>query len=678
MNLNNSDEENFSIVSNILENSSDESLIFRCKECPLIPYLGINFLYNQVNLEYICDKGHNKMEEISSYIENYQPIFSALCSQCQQKQKNNNFYYCFHCYKYYCKNCLNQHEKNSVIFIPLNQIDSLCDKHGNKFISYCFTCKKNICEICNLNKYHIEHKQELIENLKIHKKEIKKNYRNKIKEYENKINLIEEIKNKIVFEYEERINKINKYFKIFKENNIKELLILNNLLNTYETNYHQLNYQIIYNIKNIFHFNELNLPSFEENNIFENENKLLEILKNFNILKESKIKEFPEIILETPKNLKKINNEEKTEKHLKINNTFNVTHNFFSKFTIQNNNSNNLFNSNPNNLKLLKEIADNANVLKINHPNLFTVFISTKNEPLLIYINNLNNSLYIYDLEKNKNIKIIKNAHNNSILCIRYFYDILLKRDLIITSSFDNSIKVFDLSNNYQNILTIKNAHENSDSYKNFWINSICLVLIENKMYVLSCCNDDNHLKLWEFNGNLKKNYIECKYVNFINIYYDKNKNKNFVVLCGNFINCFSYTFKSGKFYRKYKNFNESEHKFILVNEIKDKSYLINCADNGYITIFNFHSGENLKEIFIGFDVEICGILLWNENNILCVANDDKNIFLYDKKNDKINVLYENSCNLIYLEKIKILEEEFLLFQDSEGKIKMMNINNNN
>ena len=70
MNLNNSDEENFSIVSNILENSSDESLVFRCRECPLIPYLGINFLYNQVNLEYICDKGHNKMEEISSYIEN--------------------------------------------------------------------------------------------------------------------------------------------------------------------------------------------------------------------------------------------------------------------------------------------------------------------------------------------------------------------------------------------------------------------------------------------------------------------------------------------------------------------------------------------------------------------------------------------------------------------------------
>jgi len=90
---------------------------------------------------------------------------------------------------------------------------------------------KNLNEIKikydNLKNLYSELKKKFDEIIE-KKEENEYEYKLKIKEYENKINLIEEIKNKIVFEYEERINKINKYFKIFKENNIKELLILNN------------------------------------------------------------------------------------------------------------------------------------------------------------------------------------------------------------------------------------------------------------------------------------------------------------------------------------------------------------------------------------------------------------------------------------------------------------------
>ena len=66
-------------------------------------------------------------------------------------------------------------------------------------------------------------------------------------------------------------------------------------------------------------------------------------------------------------------------------------------------------------------------------------------EPVTIFTDL--NTIIIGDLENETLIKSIKDAHNSEIYCVRHFIDTKSNSDLLITSSYDKSLKIWNLQN---------------------------------------------------------------------------------------------------------------------------------------------------------------------------------------------------------------------------------------
>ena len=79
--------------------------------------------------------------------------------------------------------------------------------------------------------------------------------------------------------------------------------------------------------------------------------------------------------------------------------------------------------------------------------NTFIVFTSIENIITIIYAD-INLSIISYNLNDNKKINEIKNAHKNEISNFRHFLDKNNKRDLIISiSAKDNNLKLWNYNN---------------------------------------------------------------------------------------------------------------------------------------------------------------------------------------------------------------------------------------
>ena len=137
-------------------------------------------------------------------------------------------------------------------------------------------------------------------------------------------------------------------------------------------------------------------------------------------------------------------------------------------------------------LKFAKDIVQNG-------PNysgasqMFAVYKSIQGKVILAYPTK-ERSLEIYDLEKEELIKSIKEAHSSEIYCCRHFVDIKSNKDLLITSSFDKSLKIWDIENSDVPLLTIENAHSNGFSF------SPCILSNEklSENYIISGADDES------------------------------------------------------------------------------------------------------------------------------------------------------------------------------------------
>jgi len=78
--------------------------------------------------------------------------------------------------------------------------------------------------------------------------------------------------------------------------------------------------------------------------------------------------------------------------------------------------------------------------------NTFTVFNSIDNILYLIY-GTINKSIIACNLLENKKVIEIKNAHKELITNFRYYLDKKNKRDLVISLSYDNNIKLWNINN---------------------------------------------------------------------------------------------------------------------------------------------------------------------------------------------------------------------------------------
>jgi hypothetical protein len=311
------------------------------------------------------------------------------------------------------------------------------------------------------------------------------------------------------------------------------------------------------------------------------------------------------------------------------------------------NSINNNLDIDPSSLKLLKEITNDSYAL-FGLDNSFCIFTSINNTLYLVY-SNINYSIIAYNLINNFVEIEIKKAHNEDITNLRHFYDRINNTDLILSISFlDNNLKVWDLDN-WDCLLNINNINSIGN------IKSACFLYDNNQNYIISSsCSDNSNrepIKVFDLNGNKIKE-INDSYDDtiFIDTYYDKNSSINYI-LTGN--NCFvkSYNYNENKVYHKYFDEKYYDHTCIIINNFEGIIKLIESSGNGYIRIWNFHSGELLNKIQASEAYLYC-MCLWN-NDYLFVGSREKAIILIEIKSGTIiKKLKDNNKDVVTIKKI--------------------------
>ena len=109
-----------------------------------------------------------------------------------------------------------------------------------------------------------------------------------------------------------------------------------------------------------------------------------------------------------------------------------------------------------------------------------------------------------------------------------------------------------------------------------------------------------------------------------------------------------------------------------VVNETKNQHILIESDGNGYIRMWNFHTGILIKSITSSPTLNLRGICLWNDDYLFAAGNDYQ-VKLYDLTQGKfIKSLKGHTSTVCSIEKVVHPKYgECLISQGLDGKLKM-------
>ena len=220
----------------LIENKS-----LRCKQCFKLP----SFIIGQepektINIKYKCK--HIQLNES----DNLKKImdYNFKCNECEKfilKCYKNNI--CSNCKHIICTFCITKHfEKcGTIFFIEIDDIDSTCADHDEKYEYYCTLCDFNLCKYCMKEHYH---------------------------EIQNEKNI--DLNNEI----------INEFINIVNENKTNNGIIKTAIQNVIKENNYKSNFQFIHFMKKIVGIDiNKNCKLFDE--LFDDEfNKYYEYIIN--------------------------------------------------------------------------------------------------------------------------------------------------------------------------------------------------------------------------------------------------------------------------------------------------------------------------------------------------------------------------------------------------------------
>ena len=324
---------------------------------------------------------------------------------------------------------------------------------------------------------------------------------------------------------------------------------------------------------------------------------------------------------------------------------------------IKNGNNNIEKSQNSNNPQSLKEFINLTEDSQsyFSFDNTFCVFNSINDILYLIYSNK--NSILSYNLIDNKKINEIKNANPEKqfITNFRHHLDSINNRDLLISiSAWGNNIKLWNV-NNWECLNNFEHIYSNGYLYSACFLddNNDILILTSNynKNYFV---NYAEYIKIFSLNGSYYNLSNSGESTFSIDVYYDKNLKKNFIIT-GNKDCVNSYVFIENKLYHKYSSnghfFNEFHYCTIVINSDKIIK-LLESSGHGAIRIWNFHSGKMLKKIQINKSCKLFGICIWDDRHIF-VGGEDNKIKLIDiKKGEVINGLIGHDNWVLTIKKI--------------------------
>ena len=293
-------------------------------------------------------------------------------------------------------------------------------------------------------------------------------------------------------------------------------------------------------------------------------------------------------------------------------------------------------------IQILKDLT-NDSYINIDLDNTFCTFKSIYDIFYLVY-SNKNKSIIFYNLIDFKKINEIKKAHNKYIINFRHYLDKINKRDLMISISKDNNIKLWNI-NNYECLYIYQNVNKNGDIYSSCFLNDKVQTYIITSNYTEKTYPDP--IKVFDFNGNkIKKINKSNELTVFIDTYYDKKKSKIFIIT-GNFDFARSFDYEKNRIYHRYFDYVDysSNIRFSLtIYKEEEIIKLIESSLDGNIRIWNFHSGELLNKIKVCKYLLSYGICLWNYE-FLFVGCEDGTISLLNLKNKQIINNFDSEDN---------------------------------
>ena len=242
-----------------------------CPECGEICKIKLN---NYKISLYDCKNSHevNNLSFHQYEKSQYKDLSKIICNNCNENNMhnsfNNEFFKCIECKINLCPLCKSNHNKNHSV-INYKQLNYICGKHDREYINYCKECKINICMLCNNE--HKNHDIIFIGDIIINKNDLE-NKINELKEYIDKFN--------------NNINEILGIINEVKKNINKYYEIMLNIINNY--NIKKINYEILFNLKEIYNNNEIIKDLNDINNDKNNINKFSNIINIYNKIKNIK------------------------------------------------------------------------------------------------------------------------------------------------------------------------------------------------------------------------------------------------------------------------------------------------------------------------------------------------------------------------------------------------------
>ena len=277
----------------------------------------------------------------------------------------------------------------------------------------------------------------------------------------------------------------------------------------------------------------------------------------------------------------------------------------------------------------------------------YVIFTSMNNALYLVFASG-DFSIACYDLNNGVRINEIKNCHSKNILSLEHIYDKENKKNLILSLSNDNNIKLWDIDN-LECILNIKSKGENIEVFEYEVYSSCCFFQYKNKTYIIISRDCDEMIEIYDIKGNIIKKIGDSKTTEKICSFYDKYFDKSYIIIL-KLKKLMSYDFDSGEIFRIYDKIEKFKrcltyHSISIICE-KDLTKLIAIAHH-CINIWDFYSGKLIKKINIelekySYSKNIC---LWNNKCLLMIYNpsdisnagkQDNSIFAFDIEKGKI------------------------------------------
>ena len=293
-----------------------------------------------------------------------------------------------------------------------------------------------------------------------------------------------------------------------------------------------------------------------------------------------------------------------------------------------------------------------------------------------------NNELYMAKTEKTilgYNIKIIKfknrefvtrlKKHNNKIIIIKHFFNLIKLHDFIISGDIDHIINIWDVSYKYSiNQFIYSIIYNGNNIYK---ILNVSIEENENNNinnYLLIYDNSINVYKL--SNGNFIKNinHYPLKEEKIINLIKWKNKDNNldYIIKCSEH-KIVIFNFIDEDIFFELSNYKKNNDDTNLI--YKSEGYISSFQNLDYLFIFtsdmnleiwdlyNLSLKENISiNINLDNDNNLLNIVPWNNKYLLIIDEKDNFIYVIDIISNiivsKIVGSFKNNNKPIYFKKI--------------------------